>query len=944
MSSLDNHSDNNHTTAGAVIPTNKSFSHDVNVHSSIPRTRKQSAFKNILTNILHSNNDTITNSTYTHCQIPPNTRRHSTPSVRSQQQQNLNTPRPKLLRSDSRTFDSKPNFFKDEYLVSYLSNKGFTPQKFLFYNKDLKISIASAGEAVFLPTISNTEVEDLARNGHNDGSEGNELQFDQEDNNSFHSDGEDYTDNESDDISDNTPIFNSNDNESNDLSLTNLQSLSASQQNRFPSSTPVVLDSSMSAYNIAIILSLQRETQLSTIQLELSSNVRVHWRNGLPPTKSINEEYYKTNQLNWSLNSRNFDLFIPCHSQDENDIIQNNHSSRKMRLFRSKPNRLNSYLTAQCIRSDMFNRINKDDIETLKAGDYVFAIPIAFHNRIPESLYYPSARIAYLLRFACYLTNSASSFSTASNSSSSSISSNIITGNDTLLDFSNDIETEVLSSKDNTVSSSSTSSMLKKFSKHFKNTAKPNPSSIVNGLNSHEIFLEYPLNVVRTPPLISMSTANKPIFIKRLWSSSLIYEVSFPQKYVPLNSEVPISIKLTPLIKDLQIKRIKVSVVEKITFSSKNYQNSFDQIDVVKYDMYSPYYGEMLLRRRKERNLPLLEIRTKVRGSQAIREEIVKNSNNENLLSYSSINDNDDTSKKYDITEPISVESKIKFPKYNDVRRKSGKILPPYGIDHFLVKTTPEANNLDRRFSLPTLSPSTSSANRSNRSKSIAQLLNSSKASNTPSISESMPDDYNNATIFKCDNSTERINFTTRLNEPKRGLYLDSKHSGNIRCKHKLEIMFRISKPDDLDRARMRHFEVVIDTPIFLISDLCNQGNMDLPSYERNSSRNVCSMSQNELYNSPPTFEEAMSVPASPESSPSIISSSTETLNDMRRLSLGTTISTNTLWSKTNPFNNLDRLLTAEEDNDEAMEDFFKQGYTLHEAFPPSYDEATSKL
>lgn len=67
----------------------------------------------------------------------------------------------------------------------------------------------------------------------------------------------------------------------------------------------------------------------------------------------------------------------------------------------------------------------------------------------------------------------------------------------------------------------------------------------------------------------------------------------------------------------------------------------------------------------------MFEIRTKEKGSRALREEIIENAFNDNLLSYSPIDDDSNTrgnqKEKIGITEPIIIETNLKFPKYEDL-------------------------------------------------------------------------------------------------------------------------------------------------------------------------------------------------------------------------------------------------------------------------------------
>ncbi|KAF4004093.1 Protein ECM21 domain protein [Saccharomyces cerevisiae] len=240
------------------------------------------------------------------------------------------------------------------------------------------------------------------------------------------------------------------------------------------------------------------------------------------------------------------------------------------------------------------------------------------------------------------------------------------------------------------------------------------------------------------------------------------------------------------------------------------------------------------------------------------------------------------------ITEPIIIETKLKFPKYEDLDKRTAKIIPPYGIDAYTSIPNPEhavANGP------------------SHRRPSVIGFLSGHKGSKSHEENEKpVYDPKFHQTIIKS-NSGLPVKTHTRLNTPKRGLYLDSLHFSNVYCRHKLEIMLRISKPDPECPSKLRHYEVLIDTPIFLVSEQCNSGNMELPTYdmatmEGKGNQVPLSMNSDFFGNTcppPPTFEEAISVPASPivspMGSPNIMASYDPDLLSIQQLNLSRTTS-----------------------------------------------------
>ncbi|KAI4214247.1 MAG: hypothetical protein LQ351_003332 [Letrouitia transgressa] len=53
----------------------------------------------------------------------------------------------------------------------------------------------------------------------------------------------------------------------------------------------------------------------------------------------------------------------------------------------------------------------------------------------------------------------------------------------------------------------------------------------------------------------------------------------------------------------------------------------------------------------------------------------------------------------------------------------------------------------------------------------------------------------------------------------------------NIQVNHWIKIVMRLSKPDAVDRAKRRHFEISIDSPLHILSCRATQANIALPAY-----------------------------------------------------------------------------------------------------------------
>lgn len=731
--------------------------------------------------------------------------------------------------------------FGKSYLTEYLAERGLLTPVTVIANQNIRMAVATSGDSVFLPTMSSNDDEYLARlNGLRNGEE----------------EAEDLDEHQNTDVenTNTSPIVSGEGNfvergpisaapnhsesevrENNDrrVSSSNREDDSADNRSMTSTGTAFEIDGSMATYTIAVILSLNQPTMLSSIKAELCSRVRVYWPNGVPPTKTFHEEFYCAGYIDWDLNLENMNLYVPTNVSSKERIINNNRNLRTMEIFQNSTESRKNYLDKNKSKKQLLKKIRSKS-ELYQPGDYVFIIPVVFSNSIPESLYLPSARVNYRFRVGTKVTDPLDQQDGAPDNQEAAAAKSA--------------ELESTSPKKFT--------LFKKLKNNLHLTSPHVAKEDYD--NPNDLYGEYPINIVRTPPQYSISTANKPVYINRVWSDSLSYEISFAQKYVPLDSKVPIRIKIAPLVKNICLKRVRVSIVEKITLVSKNCEYEYDQIDPVAKDPYNPYYAEFASKRKKERNVSLLEIRTKEKGSRAIREEIVENCINDNLLAYTFLK-NDEGEDSLGITEPLIITTNLEFPKYIDMDRSTARVVPPYGIDIYSALSNPETY---------------AHGNSGNRGGVIGFLAGRKNSLTGTKGGEQVQDPLSehhiidsrfHETHFQSDSGIP-IEFQTRLNVAKRGLYLDSLHFSNIYSRHKLEIMLRISKPDAKDPSKLRHYEVLIDTPIFLVSDLCNNGNMELPTYD---------MATNDRFShemiagaAPPTFEEAISIPASPIASP----------------------------------------------------------------------------
>lgn len=664
------------------------------------------------------------------------------------------------------------------FLLNYLGERGFLRPKFTSSKNGVTFHIATSGDTVFLPTISPTDDEYLSHLSrlNDDGTGFDDALERLATRDQSNASRPEFSHAESQSTLSENLAQSSLDRTSNLASGENNQVTNTADQGNLDST---LADGDNVPCSVAIIMSLKKPMELSKVKAELYSRVRVYWSNGVPPDKFNNEEYYTAGYLDWEFTNENFNLYVGLTADHELSIVENSDMNlvTKTKVFKSI-DRMESrpYIKRNKSKEIFLRAINDQqerDTFSYLAGDYVFIVPFVFTNNIPETMYLPSARVSYNFRCGLKVMNPEVSNSTDNDSNKTRSIASGFSENDNGSGFafqtdSNDESSNSATNADNTSTVHFRFGGGKLFKKVKNHLHLPSSSRISKSDSDKIIQSTISLNVIRTPPLRSISTADKPIYINRVWTDSLSYEISFGQKYVPLDAEIPLKIKLVPLVKHLSVKRIRVCVVEKITFVSKTLEYEFEQVEMVANDPYSPYYPEFSSRRKPERILPLLEVRTRDKGGRAMKEEIVENCKSDNLLSYSTIRDGD-TNSNVEIVEPLTIDTKIKFPKYKILDKKSSKNVPPYGVDEF--------NQQD-------YIKSAGNSRRGSTTSGVIDFFSGRKVRKNSSISNNQ-DNSNVSTIFRTNSNINVLNHT-RLNEPKRGLYASSVNFKHIHVRHKL--------------------------------------------------------------------------------------------------------------------------------------------------------------
>ncbi|EEQ39724.1 Arrestin (or S-antigen), C-terminal domain family protein [Clavispora lusitaniae] len=397
------------------------------------------------------------------------------------------------------------------------------------------------------------------------------------------------------------------------------------------------------------------------------------------------------------------------------------------------------------------------------------------------------------------------------------------------------------------------------------------------------VIASYNLPMVRTPPSLANSTADKPIYVNRTWNDALHYVITFPRKYIALGSEHTVNLKLIPLVKDVIIKRIKFNILERITYVSRDMSKEYD------YDSEDPFNCRNN-RKNKERVVPLCELKTKQKNLsnhqvEPFKEVVIKCPENNLLYScYEAEDDGDhDPLSKRESADSVMIASPLDI-------NVALPFLTTKGDKEFKSPSYEEPTDLEGRKSF--------SSQRNSFSRSRAGSVSSTMCPSSPiigsletqishmnGISGDLDEDVLTlqSTEMVPEGSQRNDSYALGYTSASRALAPDSNFR-HIQVTHRLQVCFRISKPDQNDNNRMHHYEVVIDTPLILLSARCSEDSTQLPKYDDieagfspptsrevnfrmpSFNRNGVSIRQlgDDNFEQLPSFEEATSTPASP--------------------------------------------------------------------------------
>lgn len=608
-------------------------------------------------------------------------------------------------------------------------------------------------------------------------------------------------------------------------------------------------------HTFAAIVELNKECTVKDLKFKFQSAVTLLWPSGDPYNKSFIKDGFKIGSIEWETTFDDADYYISTLNSNDvkakeitlTDLIARTRNYRLADIGdqASRDGTPDLPEPAMHIYSTSHARRNStgsttDGSYTAKEGIYVFLLPLLLPEHIPATILSINGSLAHNLTV--------------------------------------------------------------QFAKMSK---KLNRKSKVNAV--------YELPMVRTAPSFANSIADKPIYVNRVWNDLLHYAITFPKKYVALGSEHQINVKLVPLVKDVTIKRIKFNVLERITYVSRDLTREQD------YDGEDPFNLRPVLAdgKPRERVVPICELRTKSKssgsGPEPYKEEVIKCPEN-NLLFSCYEHDQRVDGKLSDVMVASPLDINIALPfmttrtdkmilTSSGARPHDDELDPHSSLPHQLYPTD-NATSRHSSFSGELPSSPVIGALETNLHHVNADLLLSTapdaeaELATTPELSSLMGEELHSLASGNGGAFGTKENIKAGFTTLTKALYPDSNFR-HIQIHHRLQACFRISKPDPKDNYKVHHYEVVVDTPLILLSSKCNEESVQLPKYDeidylrvldveddasqtgggngggvsfRTPRYNKNGISIKPLYDQPgeqlPSFEEATSPAASPVAAP----------------------------------------------------------------------------
>ncbi|KAG7929688.1 hypothetical protein KL925_000430 [Ogataea polymorpha] len=691
---------------------------------------------------------------------------------------------------------------------------------------------------------------------------------------------------------------------------------------------PRTLHHTVASHTFVVVIKLMKTQSLTSIaRARYYADATTNWTSGISVENAkgkhklaFKEKYRVSKDIDWDLDLRNPDCFIPfkVFDSDPDSVEEFNFEfaqdaeSEVTSSTKTSAEILRSPSAAQSLRyyeplspKDFVNEIDDNGKDIVKHEDlfagveaeprnfqpgyYVFVLPVVYPINTPETVRTPLATVSHNLHVQV---------------ESAQYVPAILPPPSALLSVPQHHRYEDGDIVGSYLNSNTSKSIRRKLGRHRSSSVSSTTSTSHKSANPVYDF-SHELPVIRLPPSDATSTLNKSIYVNKIWSDSLNYEILLPRKFIQLSpksgindpfmrtSTFVLQMKLIPLVKNLSLKRIKINIVEKITYISKDHKYETEMSSLDRSGC-------------KERKVTLMEIKTKEKThTSAMNTQIIKGCANENLLTFcynnGKVPDSDGRSRsgsfnnlhlgtkrmtkllepskdssssslpstsqeEVSITNPVKLQCPLRFIANDETKLISethdalthngfdgndNDIDPPPGGDEVSIFSMSSQGENDQQ--------EEESSGWLSKSPLLSPILSPKKTSFPPKMSN------------KEDDRLQEFSF-----------YPDTNFH-NVNIKHRLQVCFRISKPhesktDHNGEPKMHHYEVIVDTPIVFVSPFCVRENVELPSYEyavRSSALDASKPSDgfafsadceqnNDIDEELPTFEEAVLQPSSP--------------------------------------------------------------------------------
>ncbi|ODQ78465.1 hypothetical protein BABINDRAFT_84617 [Babjeviella inositovora NRRL Y-12698] len=576
------------------------------------------------------------------------------------------------------------------------------------------------------------------------------------------------------------------------------------ESTRFHICSPLYLNSQVETdspvvHGFVVIVTVKSATTVDSLTVLLNTAAKTLWPQGMPYNKSKLIDYTRIGACEWRMKLADHDCFIG----EDGETVPGEGNQRELMKYRLMgPKDVTKDETDTSFPRENVIASTNEDSQT-KQGIYIFLLPILFPATLPETSYSPNGALNHTLNVA------------------------VLT---------------IVSDK------------------------------------ARAYHARCHIPVVKLPPSQSISTLNKPVYVNKVWNDSLNYEISFPNKYISLGStDTVLNIKLIPLVKKLVIKRVRVNITEKISYFAlyKGEHYEYEQGTET-----FPDYTIPAKQKYKDRVVSLYEVRTTPGGDKrglkkskkkakkpAMSEEVVS-CFNDNLLSLC-FDGGTESVPVHDL--PSSRKGKPKAPEsevatFNHLGKNRGSqdviISEPISIDiplSFGVEAVEEDLPEKTRH---VLGSSNSLEIKRNPSATFTTQANRSRANSVNDLAPppSLPStNGRHLGHFKrilhrhhepdSADSLAALTSSAEMTKAREDyvLYPDT-NSKFMKISHRIQIAFRISKlqkqlnpfwSDSLSTSadvpkhieKLHHYEVMIDSPIVILSKDCPLEATTLPQY-----------------------------------------------------------------------------------------------------------------